>query len=292
MPPITAIQMVTINTAQLLEKARWIGTISPGRAADILIMSDLETLTIDQVFADGVLVAEDGKMVLELPGYEYPDWALKSVHVAPLTANDLRIAASEPVKVRVAQVVPGMVHTEAHILEMAPVDGELKADPEQDIAKAAVFYRHAPIDGMTGSKGLGFVKGVQLRPHSAYASTVSHDCHNLLVLGMDDEAMLKAANKLIEIGGGIAIVVEGELEAVMPLPLAGLMSLECVDVAAEQACAIEDALKKAGCPYPSFEMTLSLLGLIVLEELHLSNKGLVELKPGEMPRFVDLIVSE
>ena len=290
--PITAIQMVTINTAQMLEKARWIGTISPGRAADILIVGDLVELTIEQVYADGVLVAENGKMALELPGYDYPDWALKSVHLDPLTKEDLRIAADKTVKVRVAQVVPGMVHTEEHILEMTPVDRELKADPQQDIAKVAIFYRHAPMDGRTGSKGMGFVKGINLNTNSAYASTVSHDCHNLLVIGTNDEAMLLAANALIEVGGGIAIVADGELETVMPLPLAGLMSLESVAVAAEQAREVENALNKAGCPYPSFEMTLSLLGLIVLEELHFSNKGLVELKPGEMPRFVDLVVSD
>ncbi len=290
-PPITAIQMVTINAAQLLEKARWIGTISPGRAADILIISDLVEIDIDQVYSDGVLVAENGAMVVDVPTYKYPEWALKSVHLEPLTAADFKLPVSEAsVKVRVMQVVPGMVHTEEQIIEMFPVDGELKADAANDLAKVCVFYRHEPKDGVTGTRGIGFVKGVKLNPRAAYASTVSHDCHNLLVLGSDEEAMAVAANKLIEIGGGICIVVEGAVEAVMPLPLAGLMSLESIDVAAQQVSQIEEALKKAGCPYESFEMTLSLLGLIVLEELHLSNKGLVELKAGVPPQFVDLFV--
>lgn len=290
-PPITAIQMVTINTAQLLEKARWIGTISPGRAADILIISDLINLTIDQVYADGVLVAENGKMAVNIPTFNYPEWALKSVHINPLSKDDLRILADKdkPVKVRVMQVVPGMVHTEEHEVEMKPVDGELKADPQQDLAKVAVFYRHEPKENIRGTKALGFVKGSKLNPRSAYASTVSHDSHNLLVLGTDDESMILAANTLIKEGGGIAIVVDGKLEAVMPLPLAGLMSLESIKVASEQISKVEKALNKAGCPYPSFEMTLSLLGLIVLEELHLSNRGLVELKAGELPKFVELV---
>ena len=292
-PAIKAIQMVTINPAQLLEKARWIGSISPGRAADILLVSDLEQLVIDQVYSDGVLVAEDGHMVVELPRYDYPDWALHSVHLNPLTRKDFEISVGEdPVQVRTIRVVPGMVFTQEEIIEMTPVDGKLETDPSRDLAKIGVFYRHQPREGLTGTKGLGFVTGVQLKPGSAYASTVSHDCHNLLVVGMDDASMALAANELIQQGGGIAIVVDGKLEAVMPLPLAGLMSLESVEVAARQVNEIEAALKKAGCPYDSFEMTLSLLGLIVIEELHLSNKGLVALKPASPPAFVDLVVKE
>jgi adenine deaminase len=134
--------------------------------------------------------------------------------------------------------------------------------------------------------------GATLKPKSAFASTVSHDCHNLLILGTDDEAMTLAGNALIDSGGGFAVVVDGKLEAVMPLPLAGLMTLEPVETAARQVTEIEEAIKKAGCLADSVEMTLSLLGLIVLEELHLSNKGLVELKPGQPPKFVDLVVSQ
>ncbi len=288
--PIIAIQMVTINTAQLLEKARWIGTISPGRAADILIVSDLDKVTIDQVFSDGVLVAENGKMVVDIPKYTYPEWALKSVHVDTLNAEDFQIPVENKlVKVRIMKVVPGMVHTEEQIVEMATDGGNLVADLEKDIAKIAIFYRHEPKQGVTGTKGLGFVNGVKLQSGSAYASTVSHDCHNLMVIGTDDNVMALAANELIKVGGGICVVVDGKVEALMPLPLAGLMTLESVEVAAKQVTKIEHALKKAGCPYDSFEMTLSLLGLIVLEELHLSNKGLVELKPGSPPKFVELL---
>jgi len=290
--PITAIQMVTINTAQLLEKARYIGTISPGRAADILILSDLVNVTIDEVYADGVLVSKDGKMVVELPRYDYPEWALKSVHLKKLTEKDFAIPASGKETVRVMRVYPGMVHTTEEFTEMTPVNGGLQSDPSKDIAKIAIFYRHQEKEGLTGTKGLGFMTGATLKPNTAFASTVSHDCHNLMVLGTDDKAMAVAGNALIEAGGGFAVVVDGQIEAIMPLPLAGLMSLEPVAVAAKQVRAVEDAIKKAGCPADSVEMTLSLLGLIVLEELHLSNKGLVELKPGQPPKFVDLVVNK
>jgi adenine deaminase len=289
--PITAIQMVTINAAQLLEKSRYIGTISPGRAADILILSDLVNVTIDEVYADGVLVAKDGEMVVDFPKYDYPEWALNSIHLNTLTAADFYIPASKPETVRVMQVNPGMVHTNELHVAMNPINGYLLADPSRDIAKIAIFYRHQDKDGLTGSKGIGFMTGATLKPRTAFASTVSHDCHNLMVLGTDDEAMVLAGNALIEAGGGFAVVVDGKLEARMPLPLAGLMTLDPIHSAAKQVCEIEDAIKKAGCPEDSVEMTLSLLGLIVLEELHLSNQGLVELKPGQPPKFVDLVVA-
>jgi adenine deaminase len=291
-PPILAIQMVTLNAAQLLEKSRWIGTISPGRAADILIISDLLNVTIDQVFADGVLVAENGKMVLEFEPYSYPEWALNSVHVPILSDADFRIPADKKTKVRVMRIYPGMVHTTQEFLELEPVKGSLAGDAERDLVKVAIFYRHAARPEVTKKKGLGFATGLQFKPNSAFASTVSHDCHNLQVIGTSDQAMALAANELIRAGGGHCVVVDGKVEAMMPLPLGGLMSLECVEIVSEQLKAIENGLKKAGSMHDSVEMTISLLGLIVLEELHLSNQGLVELKPGEMPRFVDLFVSD
>ncbi|MDQ4075631.1 MAG: amidohydrolase family protein [Chloroflexota bacterium] len=290
--PIVALQMVTINAAQLLEKSRWIGTISPGRAADILIVSDLVKLTIDQVFVDGALVAENGKMVVDIARYDYPDWALQSVHVDPLTKEDLVIRhAGGPASVRVMRVVPGMVHTEEEVVELAPSNGTLEADPSRDIAKVAVFYRHRNKEDVPQSKGLGFVTGLQLKPNVAFGSTVAHDSHNLMVLGTSDDAMVTAANELIRLGGGMVVVIDGNVRASVPLPLAGLMSLEPAEVVSQQLKEVEQALKEAGCPYPSVEMTISLLPLIVLKELHLSNRGLVELKPGQPPQFVDLVVA-
>jgi len=290
--PIVALQMVTINAAQLLERARWIGTISPGRAADMLIVSDLVNLEIDQVYCDGVLVAEQGELVVDIPRYSYSDWVLHSVQIEPLTAADLIIPAEgDTVKVRVMRAVPGMVHTEEEFVEMAPRDGALHADPERDLVKAAVFYRHEPKGDAEGTKGMGFVTGLNFKPNVAFASTVSHDCHNLLVLGTDDEAMVTAANALIELGGGMLVVVDGQVRATLPLPVGGLMSLEPASAVAQQVHSIEEALKAAGSTDESIEMTISLLALIVLEELHLSNLGLVELKSGQLPRFVELVAA-
>jgi adenine deaminase len=290
--PITAYQMVTINAAQLLEKSRWIGTISPGRAADILILSDLIRVKIDEVYCDGVLVAQNGNLTVDIERYDYPDWAIKSVHVKPLEAKDFRIPCEvDSAKVRVMRAFPVKVHTQEEVHEIKTVDGSLAADPSRDLAKVAVFYRHEPRGDATGTRGFGFVTGLTLKPRVAFGTTVAHDCHNIMVIGADDRDMAMAANELIKVGGGQVVVIDGRMRALLPLPLAGLMSLEAADVVADQLHKVEAAIHEAGCTAPSAEMTISLLSLIVLPELHLSNRGYVQLLPGQPPRFVDLLVN-
>jgi len=290
--PVTALQMVTINAAQMLEASRWIGSLTPGRAADILVVDNLTQFTVSQVFCDGVRVARDNQLCRPVSRFRYPEWALNTVHLDLLEAPDFHISAprENPVQVRVIRLVPGRVHTVAETAALDPRDHVLHADPKQDLAKAAVFYRHSPAGSADGSRGLGFVTGTGFMAGAAYASTVCHDSHNLLVVGMDDAAMALAANTLIQSGGGLAVVKENQVLAHLPLPLGGIMGLSSVEAAAEGIEAVEKALARIGCPYPSFEMTLSLLGLVVLGELRLSNRGLVALPEGQPPRFVDLIL--
>ncbi len=291
-PPVKAIQYVTINVAQMLEKARWIGSISPAKAADILIVSDLPGMVIDEVYSDGVLVAENGKMTVNVPPYDYPDWALHSVHLDKLSADFFKISAgdSENPKVRIMDCIPNELIIPEKIIEMKAVDGELKADPEQDLAKIFDIYRHLPDYGVTKSHGVGFIRGIGMRANCAYASTVGHDSHNLMVVGTSDEAMAMAANALIECEGGISIVVDGKLAYVMELPLAGLMCLESAEVAAARVIKLEQAIAATGCPHSKMEMTLSFAALPVLQELHISNRGYVLLKEGKAPELVPLIV--
>lgn len=289
--PIRAIQMVTINAAQMLEQSRWIGTISPGRAADILILSDLEAVKIDQVFVDGVLVAENGKMAVEFAPHQYPEWAVNSVHLDPISEADLRIPfAGDSGNLRVARIHPGKVHTSEEFFEFEPVGGAIVADSSRDLAKVAIFYRHENKPEASALQGFGFITGTGFKHDVAFGSTVAHDCHNLMVIGTTDAAMVKAANALIASKGGMVVVVGDEVTLV-PLPLAGLMSLESAQVVTDQLHKMEDAFKKGGCDHPSVEMTLSLVPLIVLVELHVSNRGLVALKPGQPPQFVDLVVT-
>jgi adenine deaminase len=288
--PIRAIQMVTINAAQMLEKARWIGTISPGRAADILIVSDLEKVVIDQVYTDGVLVAENSRMVVNFAPHQYPEWALNSVHLKPISENDLRIAADgAEATIRALRIHPGKVHTTEEIITVPVQAGAIHADADRDLAKVAVFYRHEDRLPDNALKGFGFVTGTGFKKDVAFGSTVAHDCHNLMVIGTSDQAMVKAVNALIESRGGMVVVVGDEI-TVLPMPLAGLMSLDSAQTVTQQLHALEAAFRKGGSDHPSVEMTLSLVPLIVLVELHVSNRGLVALKPGQPPEFVDLVV--
>jgi len=290
--PIVALQMATINAAQLLEQSQWIGSLTPGRAADILVVDSLSGFVIDQVYSDGMLVSEKGKMVVDIPEFRYPDWAVNTVYMDSLSRKDFQIPSSSnpSTLARVIELVPGRVHTLSGTARVPVQNGMIQALPKKDIAKAGMFYRHKPGNGAEKSRTLGLVSGTGFKPGTAYASTVSHDCHNLLVVGMDDGAMVLAANTLISSKGGLVVVDDGKILAHLPLPLGGLMSLDSVEKAARGVIAVEEAMAAIGCDHPSFEMTLSLMGLVVLGELRLSNKGLVQMTEGNPPEFVDLIL--
>lgn len=289
-PPVKALQMVTINAAQLLDKSRWIGSVSPGKSADILLVDDLEGFNISLVISNGIQVAEDGLLCIDIPQYNYPEWALNSVHIKKQNASDFIIPApsDETVEARVIRLIPGMVYTREESVELLPVNGCIQVNDIDDLAKVAMLYRHSPEIPDEDRKAFGLLRGLNLKPHSAIATTVSHDCHNLLVIGNDDRAMAEAANTLKESGGGITVFHKGEMKALLPLPFAGLMSLKSINDVSTELKNVEGAIREAGCPHDSVEMTISLIGLIVLGEIHLSNKGLVRLADGEPPCFVDL----
>jgi adenine deaminase len=295
-PTQKAIQMVTINAAQLLGMDQWIGSVSPGRAADFILVDNLKDFNVHRVFTRGKEQAIEGRLVTEISSYPYPTWALKSVYLPHQNSQDFIILpppgsrADKGIKTRVIEIIPGMVFTREKTVEMLPENNEMKADPLNDLTKLAMIYRHEMKIPHQSQRASAFVKGLGFKPNTAYASTVSHDCHNLLVLGTDDESMAIAANCLIDRGGGLAVVQNNKVLAHMELPFAGLMSLKSVPEAAHELLALEEALKKIGCPHDSAEMTISLLGLVVLPELHLSNKGLVRLKDGNPPEFVDLFM--
>jgi len=290
--PIVALQMVTINAAQFLEQSRWVGSLTPGRAADILVVDNLTDFGVEQVFCDGVKVAENGEMAWPVTPFQYPDWAVNTIYLKSVSPLDFHIPApgTDRVNIRVITLIPDRVHTLSTRIKIPVINGALNADPAVDIAKAGMFYRHRPEVSEDNFRGLGFVSGTGFMHGAAYASTVAHDCHNLLVVGMDDEAMALAANTLIDSRGGLVVVRNNHVLSLLPLPFGGLMSLDSVEITAARILSIEKALCKIGCPHGAFEMTMSLMGLVVLGELHLSNRGLVELKGGHAPEFVDLII--
>jgi adenine deaminase len=276
MRPIEAIQAVTLNVAQNFEKAREIGTLSPGRCADIVFISDLAECKVERVMCDGVVVAEGGQMVVELPHFDYPEFMTRSINIEkPLMADDFKIHVARSDKgtasVRVIESVELKVWTLSKTAELPIEGGELKASVEQKIAKCAVIERYQ--GGKT--KGLGFVGGYGLTG-GAVASTVAHDSHNLMIMGMNDEDMAFAGNELIKMGGGMIAVREGKVLAVVPMPIAGLLSTKPVTEVAAEVDKLEQAWRDLGCAWESPFMTFALVPLIVLPELRLSNRGLVD----------------
>jgi len=273
--PIRAIQAVTINTAECFGLGQELGAIAPGRFADIVFLKDLAGVNIDRVMVDGKIVAAAGAMLAALPSFKYPENAINSVHLKEaLGASHFRIPArpaADQVKIEVIEIIEASVLTRHLTAELPVTAGELHASAAADLAKVAVIERH----GGSGSMGLGFVKGFGLQA-GAVASTVAHDSHNLLIVGMNDADMALAGNTLAQCGGGMAVVRDGSVLALLPLPIAGLMSDRPVEEVAAQVHAVEQAWVELGCRLISPFMTMSLLSLPVLPELRLTNRGLVD----------------
>ncbi len=271
--PVTAIQMVTINTAQCFMMDKDFGSISPSKVADILFISDLENVSVEKVIIGGELVAERGKMLKEGEPVIYPDWSKNTVKLGKtITPDDFRIeAAGDTADVRVMEIEEAKVGTKSITETLQVVNGNAGADVKKDIARVALFERHHE----TGTHGLGFVKGFGLTGGAA-ASTVAHDSHNLLVVGMNDEDMAFAGNQLANAGGGMIVVKDRKVLALLPLPVAGLLTDRPVEEVRAQVEKLDEAWKELGCKLVSPFMTMALLGLPVLPQLRISNRGLVD----------------
>ena len=274
--PITAIQMATINTAEHFGLKRDIGQIAPGRYADVLLVRDLHQFQAALVIAKGQKVAQDGELLIDLPSYPYPKWATNSVKLGKtLTAEDFRLPAEDGQSSAVANVI-GVIENQAptkHLrLEVDVEDGQVPIDMERDIIKIALVERHQG----TGDVQVGLVQGFGFDQTCAVASTVAHDCHHMVVVGTDEADMALAANHLGEINGGQVVVKDGDVIAEVALPIAGLMSNERAEVVAEQAAAVLEGIRACGCTLNNPNMQLSLLALVVIPELRISDLGLVD----------------
>lgn len=274
--PVTAIQMCTLNTAEHFGVSRDVGLIAPGRYADVVLTSSLTDFQAEQVIARGRLIAEQGRLLVELPAFAYPDWATNSIHLSrPLTAADFRLAAPDGAQ-RVQANVIGVVENQAptrHLQrEVAVQNGEIVPDPAQDLAKIALVERHRG----AGDVQIGLVHGFGLQGRCALATTVAHDSHHLIVVGTDDEEMALAVNTLAEVQGGQVVVREGELIGLVELPIAGLMSDQPAEVVAAKAEQLLAGFRACGCTLNNANMQLSLLALVVIPDLRISDKGLVD----------------
>ena len=274
--PLVAIQMATVNTATHFGLERELGSIAPGRRADLVITSDLRSLPIETVVARGIVVAEDGAMRGSAPGFAYPAATRDTVRLRrPLDPSDFDIPAppgATQVRARVIGVVENQAPTRALEADL-PVEGGLVAtDPARDICRIALVERHRA----TGQVTNGFVSGFGYDAPCAMASTVAHDSHHMIVVGTSQADMARAANRLAEVGGGITIWRQGEELALIELPIAGLISDEPAPRVAEKAGRLMDAMRACGCRLNNAFMQHSLLALVVIPELRISDLGLID----------------
>lgn len=276
--PVTAIRLGTINTANYF-RLHHLGAVAPGRRADLIVFSDLNDLRAEQVYRGGVLSAENGQTVTPKPPLRAID-IRSTMNVAP-GAIDFRVPAQSE-RIRVIggsdeQVVTGRLEAAAKI-----VDGEVVADPERDILKMAVVERHRA----SGKVGKAFIKSFGLK-RGALAGSIAHDHHNLVVIGADDASMQRAAQAVIEMGGGLAVADGETILATLALPVAGLMSEAPIEDVRREYDALTAAAQSLGSTMRDPFMAMSFMALEVIPYLKLTNVGLVDV---EQFKVVDLFV--
>ena len=265
--PEDAVVMATINAATC-HGLRGLGAIAPGYQADVLVLDDLKSFRPREVLKRG----KPPRFVK----LEVPEWVRQTVSVAPVESGSFRVA-SGPQRIRVMRVIPAQLLTGVEAVEPSVKDGCIVADPSRDLIKIAVVERHHA----SGRVGLGFATNVGLK-RGAFASTVAHDAHNIVLLGVDDHDMAACVTRLAEIGGGIVIAEGGRVVEELPLPVAGLMSDRPLQEVHERLRSMEQRLNAMGVMMASPFMTLSFLALSVIPDLKITDRGLVDVNRFEL----------
>jgi adenine deaminase len=267
MPPITALQIATVNTARHY-RLRNFGAIAPRYWADFIVFDDLNDLRVRQTYKKGVLVAEKGKYLAAQPEIVPQPRSTMNLRYKP--AN-LEVAAKGTGKIRVIEIVPRQIVTK-EILETPKVaSGKIVADTERDILKLVVVERHRA----TGNVGVGFVRGFKLK-NGALGSTVAHDAHNVVVVGTNDADIRKAIDELESLRGGLVAVADGKVRAALGLPIAGLVSDQPLDDVIKKMADLNAAAMALGSDLDAPFMTLSFLSLSPIPELKLTDQGLID----------------
>ena len=276
--PILAIQMATLNPAEYF-KLDHLGAIAPGKQADLVVFADLKKPVIEAVYCQGILTAENGEVAARIQAP--PAAAVAPSMNVDLDRIDFGISADRR-QVRVIAIVPEQVITRQIVEEITVKNNQAVSDPSKDILKMAVVERHTG----SGNIGKGFVKGFGLK-HGALASSVAHDSHNIIVVGVTDEDMRAAVEAVVKMGGGLAAVSDAKLLAGLPLPIAGLMSLEPVRVVRDRLERLIEITHEMGAALEDPFMTLSFMALPVIPELKLTDKGLIDVNKFKvLPLFV------
>ena len=269
--PILAIQMATLNPAEYF-RLDDLGAIAPGYRADIITFDHLGRFRIKKVFKDGGLVVEEGKIIPPSVRENRSPSTIKrkELRIKPLRKDSLLLRSNQSLA-KVIQLIPDQIITKKVIKRVVLRDGIAYPDIKEDILKIAVVERHCT----TGNVGIGFVRGFGLK-RGAIGSTVAHDSHNLVIVGTNDQDMLRVVETIRKMGGGLAVVSEEKVLASLPLPIAGLMADFSVVEVDRRLKSLLNAAKGLGCNIPDPFMTISFLSLPVIPELKLTDKGLVD----------------
>ncbi|WP_425448778.1 adenine deaminase [Dethiothermospora halolimnae] len=271
--PVEAIQMVTINPATYFGLDDR-GVLAPGKVADIAVISDLNEMTVDAVFVGGKLVASQGELVIDLPEYTYPDTVKHSVKRGPISAEELQIKASgNSVKGRAIELILDQNLSGSLEVDLKVNQGVVQADVNNDILYMGCVERY----GRTGNVGKCFCKGFGLK-QGAFAESVAHDTHNIMVIGTNINDMVTAVNRVIEMGGGIAVVNNGRILEDLRLPVGGLITDELTGPeVSEKVASLENVVSQqlGGTAHAPF-MHLSFLALSTSPKWKLTDKGLID----------------
>ncbi|HEY3206235.1 MAG TPA: adenine deaminase [Gaiellaceae bacterium] len=267
--PADALVLASLNGA-LWHGLSHLGAIAPGYQADLLLLPDVERIEPE-------VVLKAGEPVGEISRSEVPEWVKHTVRVGPVEAERFRIAWHDTREARVIGLVPDQVVTESLREEPTVRDGSAVPDPKRDLAKIAVVERHLG----TGRIGLGFVRGFGLQ-RGALGSTVAHDAHNIVVVGMNDADMARAVERLAELGGGIVAVDDGDVLAELALPVGGLLSDGPLAEVVERSRACTEAAERLGCTGSTPFLTMSFLALSVIPSLKITDQGLVDVDRFEL----------
>lgn len=276
-PPMKAIKMATLNTAKHFRVDHLIGSVAPGRWADLIVTDDLTRIDPVHVFFHGRHAAESGRMRTSIIRPDYPEELRRTIQLSSqFSVGQFKVAssvASDSVKVRVIHLYPNQIINFGSVEALQAVDGEIKADASRDILKLAVVERY----GRTGDVGVGFVKGFGIK-EGALACSVAHNHHNIVVVGSNDEDMELAVRTIEQYQGGFVAVNGGVVQGVLALPIGGLMSDLGAEEVIERLEHLNEVVKMMGCRLRSPFMALSFISLPTVPELGITDKGLIDVK--------------
>ncbi len=287
--PLIALQMATINTASHFGLERELGSISPGRRADFFLTSDLEKLPIDLVYANGIKVAQEGQFVGLLKPLSWPAEMKETVRVKqPIGSQEFDINPPKgnnraTLKANVIGIIENQAPTKLLQIDLDVKEGLVEGDQGKDVCQIALVERHKA----SGAVINGFVSGFGYKGEMALASTIGHDSHHMIVVGTCKQNMALAANKLVETNGGITLWREGQQKGLVKLPIGGLLSDAPPSQVAKDLVKLRQEMVNCGCNLNNAFMQHTLLALVVIPEIRISNRGIFNVIKAE---FVDLFI--